>query len=225
MQRWRKFLWWKMSTRARFHRWTPGRRTARTRRSPPQGKSSETKEQNCKAHKKKQTHTRLHWPAPPQTKMPLQRCWATKATANPKQNQERGESGRRKKKAKENATKNHQHYKTQSKSKAQGLSATCSQTYVGRAPLGFTQKSKHAALRNRGPESSKTRHRGEEKKRTQKAHMKKPNEQQQSDLRDRGDQKYAHPQDTHQPSKKTRFQKKKANFFNLQRQQHMSVRP
>ena len=100
MQRWRKFLWWKMSTRARFHRWTPGRRTARTRRSPSQGKSSETKEQNCKAHKKKQTHTRLHWPAPPQTKMPLQRCWATKATANPKQNQERGESGRRKKKRK-----------------------------------------------------------------------------------------------------------------------------
>ena len=67
--------------------------------------------------------------------------------------------------------------------------------------MGFTQKSKHAALRNRGPESSKTRHRGEEKKRTQKAHMKKPNEQQQSDLRDRGDQKYAHPQDTHKISK------------------------
>ena len=99
--------------------------------------------------------------------------------------------------------------------------------------MGFTQKSKHAALRNRGPESSKTRHRGEEKKRTQKAHMKKPNEQQQSDLRDRDDQKYAHPQDRHQPSKTTRFHnnaicyvlKKKANFFNLLRQQHMPVRP
>jgi hypothetical protein len=60
MQRWRNFLWWKMSTWARFHRWTPGRRTARTRRSPSQGKSSETKEQNCKAHKKKK-HT--HPPA------------------------------------------------------------------------------------------------------------------------------------------------------------------
>ena len=115
-------------------------------------------------------NTRLHWPAPRQTKMPPQRCWTTKATENPEQNQESGGEREKKKKAKENATKNHQRDKTQSESKARGLSATCSQTYVRRAPLGFTQKSTHAAPRNKGPESSKTRHRGRRKKNAHRKH-------------------------------------------------------
>ena len=44
-------------------------------------------------------NTRLHWPAPRQTKMPPQRCWTTKATENPEQNQESG--GEREKKKSE----------------------------------------------------------------------------------------------------------------------------
>jgi len=56
-------------------------------------------------------NTRLHWPAPRQTKMPPQRCWTTKATENPEQNQESGGEREKKKKRKKtqqritNATK------------------------------------------------------------------------------------------------------------------------
>ena len=100
--------------------------------------------------KKEKTNTRLHWPAPPQTKMPLQCCWTTKAAANPKQNRE-----------------NHQHNKTQPKSKARGFSATCSQTCVGRAPLGFIHteiQARRAAKQRTWVKQNKTQRK--EKKRT-----------------------------------------------------------
>ena len=127
-----------MSTWARFHRWTPGRRTARTRRSPSQGNSMETGEKNCKAQKKKKHPPALAWVASTQKSKDLSQA-------------------------------------------KQARRATKQRTWVKQ---NKTQRKK-------------------KKKRTQKAHMKKSNEQQQSDLRDRGDQKYAHPQDRHQPFKTT----------------------
>jgi hypothetical protein len=120
----------------------------RTKLQGPQKEKTHTPACICLRHRKPKCHLNAVGPRKPR-----------RILSKTKRGGRAGEE----KKAKENATKNHQHYKTQSKSKAQGLSATCSQTYVGRAPLGFTQKSKHAAPRNRGPESSKTRHRGEEK--------------------------------------------------------------
>ena len=178
-------------------------------------------------------NTRLHWPAPRQTKMPPQRCWTTKATENPEQNQESG-GEREKKKSERKPNKESPTRQNTVWEQSPRIERHMFPNVRPAGALGFHTEiqARRAAKQRTWVKQNKTQ-RKEKKKRTQKAHMKKSNEQQQSDLRDRDDQKYAHPQDRHQPSKTTRFHnnaicyvlKKKANFFKLQRQQHMSVRP
>ena len=224
MQRWRKKLWWEMSTWARFHRWTPGRRTARTRRSPSQRKVQ--KKKNKTARPKKKTPACLHWPAPRQTKMPPQRCWTTKATENPKQNQGREGEEKKRKRTHQRITNATKH---SLRAKPEDWAPHVPKHTSGGRPWVSHRNPSTPRCETKGLSQAKQDTEEKEKKRTQKAHMKKSNEQQQSDLRAtkstptrRIGTNLPRRQDfttTHYVSKK------KANFFNLLRQQHMSVRP